>query len=200
MTGRLIVFEGIDGSGKTTQVKLFPADKKLSFPRYEKFVGKLIKLVLTQKWASKVNPYLVAFLFAFDRFLAKSTINKWLQKGKTVVLDRYTYSSMAHQGAKLKGKAQKKIVDWIDWLENRLLRLPQADKVIYLKIAPEVSQKMMAARRKDLADADLAYQRASAQLYDELAKRYKFIVIDCLDNNQKLLSQEKIAQKIAAVI
>ncbi len=200
MAGKLIDFEGIDGSGKTTQVKLFPADKKLSFPRYEKPVGKLIKLILTQKWASRLNPYWVAFLFAFDRFLAKPTVSNWLKEGKTVVLDRYTYSSMAHQGAKLKGKEQKKLIDWIDWLENKFFKLPQADKVIFLKIPPQVSRQMMKERRKDLADADYQYQLASANLYDELAKRYKFTVINCLDSKNKLLSKDDVAKKIAAAV
>jgi dTMP kinase len=200
MAGKLIVFEGIDGSGKTTQVKLFPADKKLSFPRYDKFVGKLIKLVLTNKWVSRLNPYPVAFLYALDRYLAKPAISQWLKSGHTVVLDRYTYSSLAHQGAKFKGEKQKKLVAWIDWLENRFFKLPQADMVIYLLVPPKISQQILAGRRKDLADADLAYQQATAKLYLELAKRYKFTVINCVDSKKRLLSKDDVAQKITAAI
>ena len=198
--GKLIVFEGIDGSGKSTQVKLFPADYKLSFPRYETFEGGLIRLVLTQKWLSRLNPYWVAFLYAFDRFLAKPVINNWLARGKTVVLDRYTYSSLAHQGAKLKGAEQKRLTDWIDWLEFKLFNLPRSDKVIYFNLPPAVTQKLMKDRRKDLADADFAYQKATAKLYQGLAKKYRFTVIDCLDSKKRLLSKSDVKQKVAAAV
>ncbi len=196
----LVVFEGIDGSGKSTQVKLFPADHKLAFPRYDKFVGKIIRLVLTQAWISRLSPYLVAFLFGLDRFLAKSLINSWLKSGKTVALDRYTWSSMAHQGAKLEGKERKKLIDWISWLENKLFRLPRADKVIYLKVPPQITKKLMRSRQKDLAEADFAYQKKTAAVYLSLAERYKFTVIDCLDRQKRLLSKNDVAKKITAAI
>ena len=196
----LIVFEGIDGSGKSTQAKLFPADYKLAFPRYDTLAGKLIRLIYTQKWASRINPYVTAWLFAFDRFLAKPLINRWLESGQTVVLDRYTYSSMAHQGAKLDGRERQRLIDWIDWLENKLFRLPRADKVIYLKVPAQISKKLMRSRRKDLAEADFAYQQKTAKVYLILAERYKFTVIDCLDKQNHLLSKNDVAKKIAAAI
>lgn len=196
--GRLIVFEGIDGSGKSTQVKLFPADFKLAFPRYQTFVGRLIRLVLTQRRFSNLNPYLVACLFAFDRFLAKPTINHWLKTGKNVAIDRYTFSSMAHQGAKLEGEAQKRLIGWIDWLENKLFKLPQADRVIYLNVPPQVTRKLMRLRRKDLAEADFDYQQKTAGLYQNLAKKYRFTVIDCLGSKKRLLSKSDVKQKVAA--
>ncbi|MBU2051877.1 deoxynucleoside kinase [Patescibacteria group bacterium] len=194
----LIVFEGIDGSGKSTQVKLFPADKKLSFPRYNKFFGKIIRLVLTKKWASRLNPYAVSFFYAVDRWLAKPQINSWLAAGKTVLLDRYTYSSMAHQGAKLEGAAQVKLVNWIDWLENNFFKLPLADNIIYINVPPRVSQKLLRSRRKDLADADMAYQQKTAKVYEVLAKRFKFTVINCVDKQNRLLSKDDVAKKVAA--
>ena len=198
--GKLIVFEGIDGSGKSTQVKLFPADFKLAFPRYDKCVGKLIRLVLTQAWVSRLSPYLTAFLFGLDRFLAKPLINSWLKAGKIVVLDRYTYSSMAHQGVKLNGRERQRLIDWIARLENKLFRLPRADKVIYLQVPPQISQKLMRSRQKDLAEADFVYQQKTVQVYLALAKRYKFTVIDCLDRQKRLLSKDDVRKKIAAAI
>lgn len=191
----LIVFEGIDGSGKSTQAKLFPADSKLAFPRYHTFVGRLIKIVLTKKWASQLNPRAVAFLFGLDRWLAKPMITGWLKQGQTVVLDRYTYSSLAHQGAK-----QKNLIDWIYWLEFKVFRMPLPDKVIYLKIDPAVSRRLMAGRNKDLAEADFKYQQATAKLYQALAKKYHFTVINCVDNKNRLLSKDDVRRKIAAAI
>jgi dTMP kinase len=200
MAGKLIVFEGIDGSGKSTQVKLFPADKKLSFPRYDRLVGKLIRFIYFHNLFNRLSPYLTAFLFAFDRWLAKPTINRWLKQNKTVALDRYTYSSLAHQGAKFTGDPQRKIVVWIDWLENRFFRLPKANKVIYLQLDPQTSQELMAARHKDKAEADFRYQQRTAKLYDELAKKYRFTVINCLDSKKRLLSKDDVAKKIAAAV
>lgn len=189
----LIDFEGIDGSGKTTQVKLFPAAAKLSFPRYNTLVGKLIRFIYFHNLFNRLSPCVTAFLFALDRWLAKPIIIGWLKQGKTVVLDRYTYSSLAHQGAK-----QKNLIDWIYWLEFKVFRLPQPDKVIYLKIDPQTSRRLMAARHKDLAEADFAYQKVTAKLYEVLAKKYHFTVINCLDSQNHLLSKDDVRQKIAA--
>jgi dTMP kinase len=193
--GKLVVFEGIDGSGKSTQVKLFPADEKLSFPRYGTLTGKLIRFIYFHNLFNRLSPYVTAFLFAFDRWLAKPIIISWLKQGKTVVLDRYTFSSMAHQGAR-----DKNLIGWIYWLEFKVFRLPAPDKVIYLKIDPIVSQRLMAGRHKDLAEADLVYQKTSAKLYDILAKKYQFAVIDCLDKKNRLLSKDNVRQKIAAAV
>ena len=191
----LVVFEGIDGSGKSTQVKLFPADKKLSFPRYGTLIGKLIRFIYFHNLFNRLSPYVTAFLFALDRFLAKPLINSWLKSGKTVVLDRWTYSSLAHQGAR-----QKKLIGWIDWLEFKIFNLPRPDQVVYLKIDPQVAQQLMAGRRQDRAEADLIYQQAVARLYNRLAKKYKFIVINCLDAKKKLLSKDNVRRKIAAAL
>lgn len=184
----LIVFEGIDGSGKTTQVKLFPADEKISFPRYNTIIGKLIRWLL---YHQTKNQYLFVLLFALDRFLAKPMIKRWLAADKTVVLDRYTFSSMAHQGAR-----NKKLIDWIYWLEFKVFRLPYPNTIILLKIDPEVSQKLMKERHKDMAEADLAYQQETAKLYDELAQKYKFTVINCLDDKNQLKSPSQIHLEI----
>src|SRR3989344_9350260 len=185
--GRLIDFEGIDGSGKSTQVKLFSADKKLSFPRYDSWVGKFIRFIYFHNLFNRLSPYVTAFLFAFDRWLAKPIIIGWLKQGKMVVLDRYTFSSLAHQGAK-----QKNLIDWIYWLEFKVFRVPLPDKVIYLKIDPAISQKLMKARHKDKAEADFIYQQKTAKVYEQLARKYHFTIIDCLDKKNRLLSKHDI--------
>ena len=193
--GRLIVFEGIDGSGKSTQAKLFPVDYKLSFPRYDALVGRLIRFIYFHNLFNHLSPYATAFLFAFDRWLAKPLINQWLSQGKTVLLDRYTYSSLAHQGAR-----QKNLINWIYWLEFKVFRLPVPDKVIYLKIDPQMSRRLMKSRRKDKAEADFIYQQKTALLYEQLAKKFHFTVINCLDSKKRLLSKDDVAKKIAAAI
>ena len=107
------------------------------------------------------------------------------------MLDRYTFSSMAHQGAK-----QKNLIGWIYWLEFKVFHLPVPDKVIYLKIDPAVSRRLMAKRHKDMAETDFVYQQKTARLYDALAKKYRFAVIDCLDSKNRLLSKDDVRRKI----
>lgn len=193
----LIVLEGIDGSGKSTQAKLLKADFLLAFPRYEKIFGKIIKYLLHLKCGQKVNPYMLAFLFAADRFCAKPLINRWLKASKTVVLDRYTGSSQAHQGVKLTGAAQQKLIDWIDWLENRIFKLPRPDQVFLLNLGPETSRKLLNARRrqKDEAEKDFDYQQKAYQLYCQLAKRKKWQIINCVKQG-KLLTPKEIHEQI----
>lgn len=196
MKGKLIVLEGIDGSGKSTQAKLLKADYRLAFPRYDKFFGKIIKWLLHLKYGQKINPYVLAFLFASDRFCAKPLINCRLKEGKTVVLDRYTGSSQAHQGAKFSTKKQQEIIDWIDWLENKLFHLPQPDKVILLNVPPKISKKLMQTRReKDAAEKDFNYQQKTFQLYCQLAKVKKWQIINCV-KEEKLLAPKEIHAQI----
>lgn len=194
----LIVLEGIDGSGKATQAKMLQPDWVLAFPRYDHAVGKLIKWLLHLSFGQKINPYMLAFLFGLDRFLAKKEINSWLVKGKTVVIDRYTGSSQAHQGSKLSGEKQQRLINWIDWLENKIFRLPQADKVFFLDLAPEETKQLInkRGREKDAAEKDYAYQQKTYELYRRLAKQQKWIIINSLNKQGKLLSAKEIHDSI----
>jgi len=198
----MIVLEGIDGSGKATQAKLLKPDWCLAFPRYDHFIGKVIKYLLHLKFGQKINPYLLAWLFAADRWFSKTEINFWLKQGKTVVIDRYTGSSQAHQGAKLKGIEQEKLINWIDWLENKVYRLPKADKVFFLDLGPEKTQMLIAkrGRKKDAAEKDFNYQKKTYELYRQLAKRKKWIIINSLDKKGKLLTAKEIHERIKRTI
>jgi len=193
----LVVIEGIDGSGKSTQAKLLKADFLLAFPRYDKFFGKIIRYLLHRKYGQKINPYVLAFLFAADRLAAKPMIKRWLKEGKTVVLDRYTGSSQAHQGAKLTGAARQKLIDWIDWLENRIFKLPCPDQVFLLNLGPETSRKLLNARwrQKDAAEKDFDYQQKTYELYCQLAKQQKWQIINCVKQG-KLLTAKEIHEQI----
>ena len=194
----LMVLEGIDGSGKATQAKLLRPDFLVSFPRYDKFFGRVIKFLLHLPWGQKINPYLLAGLFATDRWQAKKEINYWLNKGKTVVIDRYTGSSQAHQGAKLNGDKREKIINLIDWLENKCFRLPQADMVFFLNLNSEKTRLLMAKREreKDSAEKDLEHQEQAFKIYQQLAKRKKWQIINCLDKSGKLLTAKEIHAQV----
>ena len=203
---KLVVFEGIDGSGKSTQVQLLfnylkrkKIDvEKIDFPRYGCFFGKVIKIILHQKWGKKVSPYFVAWLFAVDRCLAKSMINKWLNQGKTVLIDRYTASSMAHQGAKLTGVEQQKLIDWIKNLEEKIFKLPVPDKVFFIDLPAEAAEKLISkrARKKDEAERDFNYQQKTYALYQKLAKANYWTIIKCVDKKGEILSAQKIHEEI----
>jgi len=149
----LICLEGTDGCGKSTQAKLLTGFTVVAFPRYDHFFGKIIKLILNQKWGKKISPYLVAWLFATDRLLAKPGIEQLLNSGKNVVIDRYTGSSQAHQGAKLKGAARQKIIRWIDWLEKKIYRLPQPDKTFWLNLPIAISRTLINQRARGIDEA-----------------------------------------------
>lgn len=204
----IIAFEGTDGSGKSTQVNLLfnylkqkniPV-KRMDFPRYDCFFGKIIHFILHQPWGKKINPYFVAWLFATDRFMAKGMMNRWLKNGQTILIDRYTASSQAHQGAKLKGEEREKIISWIEWLEYEFYRLRQPDKVFWLKLPAQVSAKLISGRKrqKDEAEKDLEHQRQAGEVYALLAKRKKWIIINSLDKKGKLLPAKEIHGQVKA--
>jgi len=200
--GKLIVFEGIDGSGKSTQAKLLQGFWQIDFPRYDHIFGKIIKWLLHQRWGQKVNPYFLAWLFATDRLLAKPKICGLLNPGKNVAVDRYTGSSQAHQGAKFSGPKRQKIINWIDWLERRFYRLPQPDHVFFLKVKPQITRQLIAkrGRKKDAAEKDLAHQQETFAVYQQLAKINGWHIINSLDERGQLVAPKKIHESIQAKI
>ena len=119
-----------------------------------------------------------------------------------MAIDRYIGSSQAHQGAKLNGEAQQKLITWIDWLENKIYRLPKADKVFFLDLPPEKTQVLMAKRnrKKDAAEKDQAYQKRTYELYRKLAKAQKWIIINSLDKQGKLLKPKEVHERIKRAI
>jgi dTMP kinase len=143
---RLFVIEGVDGAGKSTQIKLLKEYflKKvnnceyLHFPRTEApFFGELIARFLRGEFGSlnEVDPYIVAMIYAGDRKDASETIVKWLKEDKVVLLDRYTYSNIAYQCAKLaEVSAQEKLLSWIISLEFEHFAIPKPDLNIFLDV------------------------------------------------------------------
>lgn len=156
--GKLIVIEGIDGSGKTTQQGLLMERlekegkrvESLHFPRHgQKFFGVMVDEYLTGKFghASTVNPYLASVLYAGDRWEAKSQIEQWLNDGVYVILDRYDTSNKGHQVGKLKTEEEKlACLAWLDELEYKTFKIPIPDKVIYLDLPLEKNLELIEKR------------------------------------------------------
>ncbi|HLC66288.1 MAG TPA: thymidylate kinase, partial [Candidatus Nanoarchaeia archaeon] len=126
--GKLIVLEGIDGSGKTTQTKMLVARLKregyavetIDFPQYyTTFFGKMVAQYLRGEFGAldQVSPYLAAILYAGDRFERKEQLEQWLAEGKIVIANRYVSANMGHQASKIPRSKRAVFVQWLDQLE-----------------------------------------------------------------------------------
>jgi len=197
--GMLIVFEGIDGAGKRTQIMGLAAalaergiaSETISFPVYETFIGRLIERYLGGEFGplEKVDPHFSAMLFANDRLMQKDRLIRILGAGKTLLLDRYVASNLAHQGSRVPAAERGVFLDWLRKLEYVANELPREDLVLYLRIEPSEAQERMQLRRAsgagkgagDLHESDAQHLAAAANLYDELARADNWITIDCYD-------------------
>jgi len=206
--GKLIVFEGSDGTGKTTQSKLLISylrkqqipNAYISFPRYKSSLwGAMVRDYLDGKFGkvNEVDAKLASILYAGDRFSAKEQIEKWLDDGKTVVCNRYTGSNIAHMGAKIKNKNKRnEFVRWLTDLEYKENKIPGEDVVVLLHIPAPISQDLMRDRVRDIHEEAIDYLKSVVSFYEELGeKRKNWFRIECVEN-KKLLAPGEIAEKI----
>lgn len=209
--GKLIVIDGIDGAGKTTQVELLAKYLKqrsisfelISFPRYgDNLYGKLIKRYLKGEFGSinEVNPYLMALAYAGDRALAGSQIKKWLEEGKLVIANRYISASKAHLGANLPEGKREEFIKWLDALEYETNKLPKEDLTILLTVDPKVGQKNVSGRHTDIHEQSLKHLEQAQEIYLRLAKGENnwYVVGDMKDGGMK--AREEIHQKIMRIV
>lgn len=213
--GKFIVIDGTDGSGKATQLDILVKklkkegrDVKIAdFPRYGKRSATLVEDYLNGKFGgtNSVTPYQASIFFAVDRYAASFEIKKWLKEGKIVVSNRYVSANMGHQTAKIKNKAEReKYLKWLEALEYGIFQIPKPDKNILLYMPPSIGQKLVdkkvsrkyiGGKKRDIHEADLNHLQKAAKVYLELAKRYKWITVDCAPDNQ-LRTIEDIAYEI----
>ena len=184
MQGRLIVFEGIDGSGKATQTALLCREldrrgvpyRRLEFPRYREESSALIRLYLSGAFGSHpgdVNAYAAATFYSVDRFASyKTDWGEFYREGGLVLSDRYTTSNAVHQCSKLPPMHWDGFLNWLFDCEYKKFGIPAPDAVIYLAVDPEVSQRLITERyhgdesKKDIQEKDtehLARSRAAAE-------------------------------------
>ena len=215
-----IVIEGLDGAGKSTQLKKIRehfAQKGLEcrdvhFPRFDTPVyGELIAKFLRGELGdlNNVNPYLVALLYAGDRAEAKQTIENWLKNGKVVVLDRYLYSNIAYQCAKVGTKEeQKELRNWIFDLEYNHNKIPKPDLSIFLNVPMSFTKSKLEKNRegedrdylkgkKDIHEASLSFQDKVREVYLEQEKLdSSFSVVNCCDEENNMLCSDDVFAKI----
>ena len=172
--GKLIVIEGLDGSGKSTQLSLLPDGlsangidcRTVSFPDYESDSSALVKMYLSGKFGTKpsdVNPYAASAFYTVDRYASyKSVWGEYYNAGGTVVSGRYTTSNAVHQTSKLPESEWKAFLDWLYDFEYGKIAIPKPDKVIFLDMPVGVSQKLLDRRYsagggKDIHESDTEY-------------------------------------------
>lgn len=206
--GKLIVIEGIDGSGKSTQASLFFKKFKkegykvkfIKFPRYDNFFGKMVRRYLDGEFgkAGEVSPYLASTLYAFDRWESREKIMGWLKQGYAVVCDRYADSNKIHQAGKLRNKKDKtQLLKWLNVLEYQVLKIPRPDIVFYLDVKVEIALQLIESqgKKKDIHESDAEYLRASQTEARWLAKKLGWVKINCIKNG-KILPPQEIRKKI----
>jgi dTMP kinase len=195
--GKLIAIEGIDGSGKRTQLELLAAELgarglhslRISFPRYESFCGKLVGRYLNGEFGAldAVDPHFSALLYANDRLEAKPEIEAALAAGSMVLADRYIGSNMAHQSARVAPEKREEFVAWLKRLEYGLYGLPVEDLVIYLRVPVAEAHRLVGlksarnytSRKRDIQEADVTHLEQTAAMYDRLATASNWSRIDC---------------------
>ena len=213
--GKIIALEGIDGSGKRTQLELlasaleerkFPT-YRISFPRYESFYGKLVGRYLNGEFGTleAVDPHLSALLYAGDRLEAKPEMEAALAAGKIVLADRYVGSNMAHQSARVALEKREEFCAWLKHLEYTLYGLPAEDLVIYLRVPFDEAHRLVglkAARdytklKRDIQEADSKHLEITGIIYDRLATEANWVRIDCIDaSSGSLRSPEEIHEDV----
>lgn len=217
--GKLIVIDGVDGSGKATQTKKLLnyfkkqkiKNKYITFPRYyTSFHGRHVGRFLTGEFGgnSAVSPYLSSLAFALDRLTAKDEIMEWLKEGNVIVADRYVSASLAHQGSKMPVKKRKVFLDWLYDMEYKEHKLPKEDIVIFLYVPVKTAQKLIQrkgirryVKGKDKAEEDVEHQQKSIDMYKSLSKKYKhWEMVECVDKKGKLLSIGEVHEKILQVL
>ena len=195
--GRLIVIEGVDGSGKATQAKLlFQAleekslpVRKVSFPDYESDSSALVKMYLRGDFGSQpgdVNAYAASAFYAVDRYASyRKDWRGFYEAGGVVVADRYTTSNAVHQCSKLPEEQWPDFLRWLFHFEYELLGIPAPDRVLFLQTEAAVTEKLLLKRyggdasREDIHEADREYMARSRRAAVYCAQRLGWTTVHC---------------------
>lgn len=204
MKGKLVVFEGIDGSGKTTQINLLKEKlnvpyEVISFPQYgqNEYANK-IKDYLEGKLGNlnEVDPKEIAQVYASDRLTAKEQIKEWLNNGAVVISNRYV-SSCAHIAANMDESKRAEFLQWVKELEYGQNGMPKENLVILLDAYPKVSQKHISGL--DIHEQNLHHLEEARKVYLQLSKdNPRWLVINCMEDGQ-MKSRVQIHQEIMQV-
>ena len=215
--GKLIVIEGTDGSGKSTQFRLLSqhlekdgvAFKHLVFPRYQEESSALIRMYLGGDFGDKpsdVNAYAASAFYAVDRYASyKMDWGNWYEAGGLVLSDRYTTSNAVHQASKETGENREHYLKWLYEFEYDKLGLPRPDLTIYLDVPTDFTEKMLRSREQatntqaDIHEKDMQYLATCRQTGRAAAVYYGWTVIHCIRDDQ-MRSMEDIHEEIYTAV
>lgn len=218
--GKLIVIDGGDGTGKTTQFKLLLKrlqDEDLDvitmdFPQYGKKSCGAVEEYLNGNYgtADDVGPYRGSIFFAVDRYDASFEMRKALDEGKIVLCNRYVTANMAHQGGKIADEQERlKYFEWLKDLEYRLFGIPQPDINLFLRVPPELALELVdkkgqreyiGDKKRDMHEEDLEHQRNAEKVYMQLAGLLpNSFMVECAPDGN-LITPEEVHEKIWEVV
>jgi len=215
--GKLIVIDGLDGSGKTTQFELIQkilsdhgiSVKAISFPEYDKPSSTLVKMYLGgefSKNAEDVNAYASSSFYAVDRYASyKLYWEKDYIDDKLILASRYVSSNAIHQMVKLPEEEWEKYLEWLIDYEHIKMDIPKADKVIFLDMPIEISQKLLSQRyngdenKKDIHESNVEYLHRCRKSALFAAEKLGWSVVTCNDGENPLPTEE-ISKKIMKII
>lgn len=215
--GKLIVIEGTDGSGKSTQFKALTERlrnegtefKTLVFPQYSEPSSALIRMYLGGEFGtnpSDVNAYAASAFYAVDRYASyKKDWGEWFEQGGIIVSDRYTTSNAVHQTSKEPKDKQGEFLRWLYEFEYDKLGLPRPDLTIYLDVPTAFTEKLMRHReastntKADIHEKDMDYLATCRETGRAAAKFYNWTIIDCVKDGE-MRSIEDIHEEIYAKV
>ncbi len=219
-----IVIEGLDGAGKSTQIKLLQdylstkniGFRYLHFPRTDSpYYGGLIARFLRGEFGNihSVDPYLVALIYGGDRTDASTTISSWIEEDYLVIVDRYVDSNIAFQCAKLdKPESKEELRNWILSFEYEYNRIPKPDLVLFLDVPSQFTREKLTRTRtggdrnylngrQDIHEEDLQFQEKVRKMYlSEANRNPRFHVVNCCGKGTSILPPEEIFHKIVALL
>jgi len=203
--GKLIVIDGIDGSGKATQTELLVSRMKvagyavetISFPRHGELSCKLVDLYLDKDKIfgepTEVEPKSASGFYAIDRLLNKSKIEKWLKEGRNVIVDRYVSANFGHQGSKISDSEKRaKFFEWDYKLEYERLNLPIPNLIFLLSMPAEIAfelkkmQKEQTGGSMDGHEGNIKYLINTENAFLHAAQIYNWEIIECSDGTKPL--------------
>src|SRR5882672_8830808 len=219
LRGKLIAIEGIDGSGKNTQVRLLEHELtsrgfsvySTGFPQYESWFGRMVGQFLNGDLGplDKVDPHFSALLYAGDRFEAKSKIMTSLSRGAIVLADRYVASNLAHQTARVPAAKRADFLTWIEQLEYGIYDLPREDLVLYLRVPPQEAQSLVKRKPSrsytdsthDILEESIRHLEDAADMYDLLSRQTPWATIQCFDaTRSEMRLPEEISRDILSAV
>lgn len=215
--GKLIVLEGLDGSGKSTQLEILAERlsktekgcQTVSFPAYDSDSSALVKMYLAGQFGTDpmdVNAYAASLFYAVDRFASyKTDWGKYYNDGGIVLAGRYVTSNGVHQTSKLPEEQWDEFTSWLYDIEYNKVGIPKPDLVVFLDMPPEVSQKLLSGRysgdesKKDIHERNTEYLAKCREAALFNAKKCGWYILNCA-NGSEPRSIEDIADEIYSLV